>query len=543
MNYTKNLKSSVLLLAMASLFQSNIQGKKSSTNPDSWFSSPMRCIKQITLDMVNPHADSKVKPFTIPNIEFDSSVMGQNIAQLHQNAQKSAYPFLIGASTSEHQSSKRCTPETCSWSLYAHEQKLPQPQDQNTMLNLADNYEAYFAQAKEMGLNSLRFSIEWALVEPREGSFNQEELDRYATMMLCALKNDITPVICLHHYTDPCWFIKKGGFESKKNIHYFVRFAQAVYTTIITTLNENEDLYKKLETMHHPLWATFNNPSGYAFRGYYTNDGPPSHPTKKSIKWVATVIKNMMEAHVQVYQALNTAYAQSSLNKEYIQKPYIGFLKNMAIIDPSHKTIAHTLVSPISRMVSTIASLIANESIFTFFTTGHFRVQVPTQVSLHHYNTLASTSIDFIGVNFYSNIYACMGKKLKETNPLYATDNSTYRIYPQGLYRAISMVSRKIAVPLNIPMYVTENGIATNDNAKRERFYKQYMYALEKSISDGYDVRGYLTWTLADNYEWPTHEHIQKAYGLYSINPEDDTVLHLKQGSEWFCNFAQAITA
>lgn len=538
----KKLKT-FLILMIAGLSQLPAQTKNPSQGLSSWVTGPLSCIKHIAVDMLNPHDDSKVQPFTIPNTPLDPEVMGKNIAQLHQNAQKSTYPFLIGASTSEHQSSKRCTPETCSWSLYAQQQKLPQPHDQEAMLNLADNYEAYFAQAKELGLNSLRFSIEWALIEPKEGVINQEELDRYAAMTVCAIKNDITPVICFHHYTDPCWFIKKGGFESKKNSDHFVRFTTLVYTTIINALHENTEIHEKLTTMHPILWATFNNPSGYAFRGYYVNDGPPSDPSKKSIKWVGTVIKNMMEAHVQVYQALNAVYTESSVNKKYIKKPFIGFLKNMAIIDPSHKTLVHTMLSPISRMVSSVANLIANESIFKFFTTGTFKINIPTQISLHHKNKLAPQSLDFIGVNFYSNIYTCMGKKLKETNPAYATDNSTYRIYPQGLYRAISIVSRKIAVPLNIPMYVTENGIATNDDAKRERFYKQYMYALEKSISDGYDVRGYLTWTLADNYEWPTHDHTQKSYGLCSINPEDDTMLHLKTGSQWFSDFAQAVTA
>jgi beta-glucosidase len=220
------------------------------------------------------------------------------------------------------------------------------------MLDLATHYKDYFKQAREMGLNSIRFSVEWALVEPQEGVFNQAELDRYADMAIEALKNDITPVICLHHYTDPCWFIDQGGFESEENIHYFVRFARRVYTTIIEKLNGHKEISEKLLTMHPILWATFNNPSGYAFRGYYTNDGPPSNPAKKGLLWVGTVIKNMMEAHVRVYQELNTAYKHSSVDTVLIKKPYIGFLKNMVILDPSHRTITHSLLSPLSQILS-----------------------------------------------------------------------------------------------------------------------------------------------------------------------------------------------
>lgn len=544
MNYTKQLQKTLFVI-IALFFGAKAEAQSHFKGIGSFCSSSFACLKQITSDALSFNKDTWENIFTIPcSIAETPQSLAEKIVFNYQENSTSVYPFLIGASTSEHQSSHRCNQEICSWSRYAHEHGLSQPHDEPAMLNIADHYKEYFKQARAMGLNSIRFSIEWALVEPQEECFNQAELNRYADMVIEAIKNDITPIICLHHYTDPCWFIDKGGFEEDANIQYFVRFTQLVYSTVIESLSKDTIALEKLATMHQPLWATFNNPSGYAFRGYYTNDGAPSNPAKKGLKWVGMVIKNMMEAHVQVYSALGNIYEKNFINHPVIKKPCIGFLKNMAILDPSYKTITHTLLSPLSRVVISIANMIANESIFTFFRTGTFSLQIPTQLSLHHENKNAPQSLDFIGVNTYSNIHTALSQKLIDTDPRTSTDNSTYRIYPQGLYRAISIVSRKLAKPLEIPIYVTENGIATGDDAKREYFYQQYMYALEKALADGFDVRGYLTWTLADNYEWPTkNSPAKKLYGLCSVDPDNSAQLHLKPGSYWFSECAQAITA
>ena len=90
-----------------------------------------------------------------------------------------------------------------------------------------------------------------------------------------------------------------------------------------------------------------------------------------------------------------------------------------------------------------------------------------------------------------------MDKKLIEENPEIKTDNKNYHMYPQGLYRAIVELTESLAKPLGINIYVTENGIATLDHAKRTRFYHSYMYSLMRAVEDGYPVRGYSAWDIS----------------------------------------------
>jgi len=146
--------------------------------------------------------------------------------QLAQNIKTAlggqADSFLIGASTSEHQCSKQCTPERCNWARFAQQRKLKQPTDKEYTCDFWNNYETYIPQLKkECNINTLRFSLERALVETFEGYFDEAALRHYTDMFVHCLKHDITPLVCFHHYTDPCWLADKNGFEVAENNQSF----------------------------------------------------------------------------------------------------------------------------------------------------------------------------------------------------------------------------------------------------------------------------------------------------------------------------------
>ena len=101
-----------------------------------------------------------------------------------------------------------------------------------------------------------------------------------------------------------------------------------------------------------------------------------------------------------------------------------------------------------------------------------------------------------------------------------------YPIYPQGLYNAI----RDISI-LDVPIYITENGIADNKDDRRDIFLRSYIQAMFKAIEEGYDVRGYYYWTFSDNFEWD--EGFSMKFGLYSVN-FDNQEKTLKKGAEFF---------
>ena len=101
-----------------------------------------------------------------------------------------------------------------------------------------------------------------------------------------------------------------------------------------------------------------------------------------------------------------------------------------------------------------------------------------------------------------------------------------YAIYPEGFYKAVKTIAK-----LNVPIIITENGIADNKDDRRGLFIKRYLYALFKTIEEGYDIRGYFYWSLMDNFEWA--EGYMMKFGLYDVdfNTQDRT---LRSGSQSF---------
>jgi len=174
-----------------------------------------------------------------------------------------------------------------------------------------------------------------------------------------------------------------------------------------------------------------------------------------------------------------------------------------------------------------------NDPFFQFFTTGVFKAHIPFLVNVYHQNPDAPSSLDFVGLNYYSH----MGIKgfgrmaYPGERPMKKEDHT---IYAQGLYRALHELNEKVAQKLGIPLYVTENGIAPLEEQDRDLFLKHYLYALSQAIKDGVDVRGYFYWSLMDNYEWGTYDD---RYGLYHVNFETQERT-LKQSAQHFVDVA-----
>lgn len=466
------------------------------------------------------------------------------VTMKRQLSQTHAASFLLGASTSEHQCSKQCSADICSWSRFSAENNLAQPTDKKYVIDLWNHYKDYIDFIKNtLHGNTLRFSIEWPLVQPKnQYHFDQDVIDHYKQMFAYAIKQGVTPIVCFHHYTDPCWFIDAGGFEEEKNIDYFVTFCAKMYKALMESVltNEKETYYYQKLSPRFPLWATFNSPEGYAFKGYYDHTSPPARKKRKSLQWACTVLSNMLEAHVRVYFALKEVHQNFDMSKK-IDAPMIGFLKNIYQLDPAQKTVRQKACLPISSMTCAMGHMMQHKSIYRFFKKGIFSISIPGVVHVHNVNRDAMHALDFIGLNYYSNGTVCLTKIMPEKNPQYATDNPQYRIYPEGLYRAIVELSENIALPLNIPLYVTENGIATQDDNKRAYFYHTYLHALAQAACDGYPVYGYVPWTLADNYEWPNRKRqTSRAYGLCTVDENNPQLLKLKQGAQPYATFVHA---
>lgn len=342
---------------------------------------------------------------------------------------------------------------------------------------------------KELGCNTFRFSIEWSEVEPVEGQFNEEILNFYNRLIDELLANGIKPMVTLLHFVHPYWFERKGAFEKEENIAYFVRYCAKVFERIGT----------KVE-----FWGTINEPTVSSACGYVLGIHPPGHCGRFGS--AGRVLKNLLNAHVEVYKTLKSMPGGNQVkiglihqllqgeayNPEYAPNWLVGLLRNL-----SGKPMAGFL-----------NFAFAHKTVKNFLMTGEYDYRIPGVVRVRGTNPDAPKSCDFIGINFYSKVVFGPGPT---TYPHQAMTDMEYPARPETLYEAIVDMSE-----LGVPMYITENGLADGKDVNRAKFIKDYLSVVHKAIQEGYDVRGYYFWTLMDNFEW--NDGYDMKFGLYHVD-------------------------
>jgi beta-glucosidase len=434
--------------------------------------------------------------------------------------------FIFGAGTSSFQVEGYChNTDWWRWEQGNYEDGSSHVQDRSG--KACDQWTKYKEDIKllaQMSVGIYRFSIAWDKIQPTAESFDTAALEHYKDMCRELNRYGIKAHIGFHHYTDPIWFADLGGFANEGNIHYFAGYCAYILEEFAKDPEVNETV---------KLWSTFNSPSGYAFHKYHTGCFPPGIKNDKQL--TLTVLKNMMEAHVQAYQAKARVNPAAQL----------GLLKNIMQLEPWRPW------HPMDNFACSIASKMTDESIFSFFTTGRFVAKIPFDsapfmANVVHENSLAPYSLDFIGLNYYGHSYLKNMTRFLHPDEI-TTQNPNYSMYPEGLYRAIKTITEKIVQPIeqlsngkHIPIYVTENGTTDNSPGNRELFFKRYLYAMHRARSEGDDVRGYICWSFMDNYEWGSYD---KKYGLVHVDfesPELTRTIKQDPGTQYYLNLMKA---
>lgn len=165
--------------------------------------------------------------------------------------------FLVGCGTAELQISGADNLPNCQWASWERAGKVP---PSGTACNSLHKRSDDIALLKKMGMQAYRFSVDWSLIEPEEGTFNEEALTEYRQFTDDLIAAGIKPVVTLLHFVHPQWFEDKGSFEIDENINYFVRFSKKVFETLGNRVF---------------LWCTINEPTVYPFQAYIRGVWPP----------------------------------------------------------------------------------------------------------------------------------------------------------------------------------------------------------------------------------------------------------------------------
>lgn len=338
-----------------------------------------------------------------------------------------------------------------------------------------NRYEEDIELMDKLNYDSYRFSLEWSRIFPEDGKLNEQPLERYQNIIDLLNEKNITPMVTLHHFTLPKWFLDKGGFTKEENLEHWKRYVK----TIKERLSGVE------------LFCTINEPMVYVMGSYMDKEWPPF---KSSLIKAGHVEKNLLEAHNIAYQILN--------------KKTVGIVKHYPYVRPKTKS------------KRDIKAAKKADNIFNwYFMDAIWSGSLKT--SLKSYE-VTKTDTDFIGLNYYT-----LHEASHSWNPFKLFLNTElgdvgnrktlmdWSVYPEGIYKAIKNIQDRY----DRPIYVTENGIATNEDEWRIEYILKHLKQIHKAREEGYDVRGYMYWSLMDNFEWA--EGFEPRFGLIDVDFEN----------------------
>ncbi|MGZ3667303.1 MAG: glycoside hydrolase family 1 protein [Ktedonobacterales bacterium] len=411
--------------------------------------------------------------------------------------------FIWGVGSSSHQMEGNTTNNQ--WHAWEERGGILSGDRAGLACNWWNNAEEDFDRAREMGVNGMRISLEWSRLEPEDGRWDEAAFARYRQMLRGLQRRGIEPLVTLHHFTEPLWLAREGGFASAKSPLYFERYAAKC-------VEELGDLCD--------FWCTVNEPNVYVGLGYLLGLFPPGR--KNALLTSMRVLSNLLRAHAGAYNAIHARQSHAR----------VGLAHHICLFDPGQEN------APLDKLLASVCDVATNDLVLDALTRGRFRG------GLHLLSGDLSgvrDTFDYIGVNYYYRLMVGLNfyrqsqqetQAARATHALHAASTSLVGsavehpddqmdagsmgdlrvIYPDGIGRAL----RKVA-GLGRPIYVTENGFADASDAKRPSALLRTLTALQQEIEQGLDVRGYYHWSLVDNFEWVDGWSIN--FGLIALDP------------------------
>jgi beta-glucosidase len=337
-----------------------------------------------------------------------------------------------------------------------------------------------FDRAAEGGHNAHRLSIEWSRIQPTPDRWDEDALERYRQMVRGLQERHMTPMVTLHHFSDPLWFVENGGWENDAAIEQFTCYVSKV----VEALKE-----------YVTLWVTFNEPNLYTLFGYVQDIFPPG---KRDMRLAIQVTGNILRAHASAYHAIHRLQTEARVG---VAHHYIQF-------QPAKSW------SPLDVWATRMQSQGVNELFGGPLRTGLLRLSVVRQRFPE-----AKGTQDFLGLNYYTrfNVRFNLLKPAELFGErFYAkdadlSDGGFLANEPEGMFQAIQW-----AMGFNLPVLITENGVNDAEDHLRPRYLIQHLHQIWRAVNFTWPVKGYFFWSLVDNFEW--ERGWTQRFGLWGLD-------------------------
>ncbi len=361
--------------------------------------------------------------------------------------------FIWGAATAAHQvegnnvNSDLWILEHCDPTLF-----------EEPSLDACDHYHRFAEDIRllaGLGLKCYRFSIEWARVEPERGHFSMAAIEHYRRVLAACHENGVTPMATLYHFSSPRWFAAMGGWENAAAGDLFVRYCERIGLHL-------GDLIA--------FASTFNEPN-----------------LPMLLRWIS---------HIDIPYATVARMSRQASRAAGSNKFGCFFLGDAEKLQ-RHMISAHHRAIAALKGGRGAYPIGVNLAMQDEQAAGRGSRRDKKCAEAYIPWLAAAAQSDFLGVQAYTR---CRVGKKGDLGPEPGVELTQmgYEFWPDALEACLRYASALVAVPI----YITESGVAMADDVRRIDYIRCSLEGVLRCLADGIDIRGYIHWSLLDNFEW-----------------------------------------
>ena len=386
-----------------------------------------------------------------------------------------------------------------------------------------------------LGLDSYRFSIEWARVEPQRDVIDEAALAHYGEVLDALIAAGVRPMVTLHHFSNPRWVddpLDLPCSDGPDDDNLCGLGHPTGGAEVIEEMREHAQLIAERFGDRVDEWATLNEPVNYLLASYGVGTFPPGkqyiYSEDDLLGKFVPVVRDYLAAHAAMYAAVKAA---DVVDADGDGSPAdVGM--TLAVVDwvPA----ANGAISDDPRDVAAVEriSYVFHHLPVRALREGRFDPDLDGE--LDEAQDAWAGTLDWLGVQYYFragvtgqqglipvlDLLPCfggfdLGACIIPEDATLCVPTMGYEFRAEGMHTLLTDFGTEYP---DLPLVVTEAGIATEVGARRAENVVRILEQIDRARRDGIDVRGYYHWSLFDNFEWA--EGYAPRFGLYRVDYE-----------------------
>jgi beta-glucosidase/6-phospho-beta-glucosidase/beta-galactosidase len=398
--------------------------------------------------------------------------------------------------------------------------------------------EPHVSLAAALGLNAFRMGLDWARIQPSSSlephdppAWDEEALDHYADTVAMVVDKGMQPIITLHHFTHPAWvgepfWLSDHGPDLL--VEYEIRVVEEVNRRLAS---RGSDL------MRHFLIS--NEPNQIALMLHFGD----LFPGPQGMDTLLPSMDNLLSRYIRIYDGLYDLFERLGWGEPHLgftlgsQAPYeidrqMSDVLRLRTWGVPREGVATAMAGYRDRWAGRIGDLARSQLSSAQFARYEERIATfaaalpPTSLTKTLdalYASPRTKKLDYLSLNVYDPIGFARAEPDAPKGEIrwdeFTMDADVYRTYIHATNDGNT----------DLPVYMGENSCANlqeiggiakprPDGWTRERFLKTYLMEMVRCMKEGVPIRGYLYWSLVDDFEWQAGT--PPRLGLYNYDYE-----------------------